>query len=94
LVALGGASATGATVFAKNSDRPPGECQPLVLLERASHPAGSTVRCQYIEIPQVRETARVLGSKPVWLWGFEHGVNEHGVAIGNETIFAREGPPI
>lgn len=92
MVAQGPATSAGATIFAKNSDRPPGECQPLVLVERAEHPAGATVRCQYIEIPQVRRTARVLGSKPVWLWGFEHGINEHGLAIGNETIFAREAP--
>jgi secernin len=50
------------------------------------------VRCQYVEIPQVRETARILGSRPTWLWGFEMGLNEHGVAIGNETIFAHEAP--
>ena len=92
MVALGSATAAGATVFAKNSDRPPGECQPLALAERAEHPEGATVRCQYIEIPQARRTHRVLGSQPVWLWGFEHGINEHGLAIGNETIFSREQP--
>lgn len=90
MVALGAAALHGRTLFAKNSDRPPGECQPLLLVERARHPSGATVRCQYIEVPQVAETWRVLGSRPVWLWGFEHGVNEHGLAIGNETIFGRE----
>jgi dipeptidase len=90
MVALGEAALHGKTLFAKNSDRPPGECQPLLLVERARHSPGATARCQYIEIPQVAETFRVLGSRPVWLWGFEHGVNEHGLAIGNETIFGRE----
>lgn len=92
MVALGSATSAGATIFGKNSDRPPGECQPLALVERAEHPPGATVQCQYVEIPQVSRTARVLGSQPVWLWGFEHGINEHGLAIGNETIFAREAP--
>ena len=92
VVALGEAALAGHVLFAKNSDRPPGECQPLIMLPRATHPAGAEVRCQYVSVPQVRETALVLGSRPVWLWGFEHGLNEHGVAIGNETVFAREAP--
>lgn len=92
VVALAPAAASGVVLFGKNSDRPPGEAQAPLLVERATHAPGATVRCQYVEIPQVRETARVLGSRPVWLWGFEMGLNEHGVAIGNETIFAHEAP--
>ncbi len=92
LVALGPATRRGHAIFAKNSDRPPGECQPLVLIERATHAKGARVRCQYLDVAQVRQTHRVLGSSPVWLWGFEHGLNEHGVAIGNETIFTHEAP--
>lgn len=92
IVALADAAADGVVLFGKNSDRPPGEPQAPVLFERATHASGATVRCQYVEIPQVRETARVLGSRPTWLWGFEMGLNEHGVAIGNETIFAHEAP--
>jgi len=92
IVALGSAAAGGVALFGKNSDRPPGEPQAPLLVERAQHPPGATVRCQYLEIPQVTETARVLGSRPTWLWGFEMGLNEHGVAIGNETIFAHEAP--
>jgi dipeptidase len=91
LVALGGASADGAAVFAKNSDRPAGGCQPLVQLPTARHRPGAQLRCQYIEVAQVIETARVIGSRPYWLWGFEHGLNEHGVAIGNHTVFTKDG---
>ena len=91
LVALGVATADGVTLFAKNSDRPAGESQPLIQLPRQQHPAGARVGCQYLEIDQVGETARLIGSRPFWLWGFEHGLNEHGVAIGNHTVFARDG---
>jgi secernin len=90
LVALRPATRDDATLFAKNSDRPPRECQRLVQLPRRRHPAGVPLRCQYVTVPQVAETAAVLGSQPWWLWGLEHGVNEHRVAIGNETVFARE----
>ncbi|MGH7268502.1 MAG: C69 family dipeptidase, partial [Candidatus Rokuibacteriota bacterium] len=92
LVVLGSDAAGGRTIFAKNSDRPPTECQPLFQAPRARHAPGGTVRCQYLEIPQAPETLAVLGSRPWWLWGFEHGVNEAGVAIGNEALPTREEP--
>src|SRR5262245_36254106 len=90
LVALAPATREGVTLFAKNSDRPPRECQRVVQLARRHHPPGARVRCQYVDVPQVEETAAVMGTQPYWLWGLEQGVNEHRVAIGNETVFARE----
>ena len=93
MVALAPATRAGVTLFAKNSDRPPRECQRIVQHQAARHDAGSGVRCQYLELPQVEETFAVVGSQPYWLWGFEHGVNEYRVAIGNETVFAKESLP-
>jgi dipeptidase len=91
LVALANSTADGSVLFAKNSDRPAAECQRLVQVPRRQHTRGAQLRCQYIEIEQVGETARLIGSQPFWLWGFEHGLNEHGVAIGNHTVFTRDG---
>ncbi|MCC7368518.1 MAG: C69 family dipeptidase [Chloroflexi bacterium] len=88
-VAVGAATAHGTVVFAKNSDRHPNECQPLFRAPRAQHAAGTTLRCQYIQIPQVTETWEVVGGRPWWLWGFETGVNEWGVAIGNEAVMSK-----
>jgi len=93
LVALAPATRDGVTIFAKNSDRPPRECQRIVTLPGARHAPGATVRCQYLDVPQVSETHAIVGSQPHWLWGLEHGVNSHRVAIGNETVFAREALP-
>src|SRR5689334_16968801 len=90
LVALPAATRDGVALFAKNSDRPPRECQRVVQLPRQRHGRGSRVRCQYVDVPQVAETAAILGTQPYWLWGLEQGVNEHRVAIGNETVFSRE----
>lgn len=85
LCVLGG----GAALFAKNSDRPVGEDQVV-----AAHPrrrAGGTVRTQYLELPDTGAHATVL-SRPTWLWGAEHGVNEHGVAVGNEMVLTVDDP--
>lgn len=83
-------TANGQVIFAKNSDRAVDECQPLRHVPRASHPADSVVRTQYLEIPQVEQTWEMIGSAPYWLWGFEIGVNEWGVTIGNEAVHTRE----
>jgi hypothetical protein len=91
LVALPGSTAGGATLFGKNSDRPPDELQ---VLER--YPAdrrAEPVRATHIEVdPGDHETIGLIGSRPWWMWGLEHGVNEAGVAIGNETIYTTEDP--
>jgi secernin len=75
---------SGGMVFAKNSDRPAGEVQLAVPFGRRAT-AGCTLRTQYLSIGDTGAHATFL-SCPTWLWGAEHGVNEHGVAIGNERV--------
>src|SRR5436190_14071887 len=88
-VAVGSATADGSVIFAKNSDRRANEAQPLHHSPRRRHPPGATLRTQYLEIPQVGETWELIGSRPYWLWGYEIGVNEWGVAIGNEAVMSK-----
>ena len=90
IVALGRHTRSGQTLFGKNSDRKAGECQPFVQILGAEHPPDAEVDCTHISIPQVRQTWRTMGHSPWWVWGFEHGVNEHGLAIGNQAVFSRE----
>jgi dipeptidase len=71
-------------VFAKNSDRPAGEVQITWPFGRRAS-AGCTLRTQYLKIGDTGAHATLL-SCPTWLWGAEHGVNEHAVAIGNERV--------
>jgi dipeptidase len=71
-------------IFAKNSDRPVGEVQ-LALPFGRRPTAGCTLRTQYLSIGDTGAHAVFL-SCPTWLWGAEHGVNEFGVAIGNERV--------
>lgn len=75
----------GSNLMAKNSDRPIGEAQALTWTDGAEHARGETVQCTYISVPQAEKTYGVLGSKPYWIWGYEMGVNEKGVMIGNEA---------
>ncbi|MFN7992839.1 MAG: C69 family dipeptidase [Bryobacteraceae bacterium] len=89
-VALHDATADGSVILAKNSDRPPMEAQPLVYRNGEQYGAGQTVKCTYIEIPQAAETYEHLGSKIWWAYGYEIGMNEHGVAIGNEAVWSKE----
>ncbi len=90
VVAVGAETAAGVTLFGKNSDRRADESQRFVQFVEASHPPQAQTQCTHIAIPQVPETYRVMGHSPWWVWGFEHGVNEYAVAIGNHSVFSNE----
>jgi hypothetical protein len=76
-------------LFGKNSDRPSAEAQLIEAYPR--RPGGGRLRTQYLELEDAGAYA-VIGARPDWLWGFEHGLNEHGVAIGNEKVWTKDDP--
>ena len=90
MVAVGNSTADGSVILAKNSDRQPNEAHVLARIPHARHSEGDTVKCTYIEVPQVPETYEVLLSKPFWIWGGEMGANECSVSIANEAVFTKE----
>jgi hypothetical protein len=92
LCALPTAAPTDVTVFAKNSDRPPLEPQ---VVEWHPPRQERATRATYVEIPgHDRPTIGFVGSRPSWMWGVEHGVNEAGVAVGNEAVFTTSDPTV
>lgn len=78
----------GGIYFAKNSDRGCNEPN-LTVFVKGGKREEKEVKCTYISIPQVEKVNSVLLVKPSWMWGAEIGVNEHGVAIGNEAVFTK-----
>ncbi|MFZ9157045.1 MAG: C69 family dipeptidase [Ilumatobacteraceae bacterium] len=90
LVARGTTTDDGRTLFAKNSDRPPGELQ---VIEFSEPRLEGITRATYLDIPgHTAPTLRAFISRPRWGWGAEHGVNIAGVAIGNATIYTTLDP--
>lgn len=87
LAAVGG----GRLLFAKNSDRPPGEAQ--VVVGAPGRPGRDEhLATQYLDLGADPGACATVLSRPTWLWGAEHGVNEHGVAVGNEKVWTLDDP--
>jgi len=89
MLAMADATTNGTTILGKNSDRPVFDCQTLVLHPPPQHSPEASIKLEYRTIPQVRQTCTTIGSSPYWCWGYEEGINEFGVAIGNEAIFTK-----
>jgi secernin len=89
VVALARATADGQTLFGHNSNRPRGEAQTVVRTPARSHAVGEKVRTPALELPQARQTYAVLAGRPAGVWGYQHGVNEHGVCAGVSAVRTR-----
>ena len=79
----------GVSWLAKNSDREAAEPQRLSRLPAVHGDNARQVRTTYIDVEQVADRHAVILSQPSWIWGAEMGVNERGLAIGNEAVFTR-----
>jgi hypothetical protein len=94
----------GPSFFGKNSDRHREEVQMLLwdsgdlgpYVDDAGSPppqyAEGPLRTLERVHPRFRHPYRALVSRPLWMWGAEMGLNERGVAIGNEAVFSRRRP--
>jgi secernin len=89
MVALPDATTQKCVVFGKNSDRPAGECQVLYDSASEDRPAGQTIHCAFVEVPDAPVPLRTIGCRPYWCWGYETGMNEAGVVGGNTAVYTR-----
>ncbi|HWR11843.1 MAG TPA: hypothetical protein VN445_08480 [Rectinemataceae bacterium] len=83
-------SISAGSFFGKNSDRQPDEPQTLCVVPRRA--ASAQARLGAKTYPVVDEGFAFVLSKPSWMGGGEMGMNEKGVAIGNEAVFSRFKP--
>jgi len=91
VLAAGNATRDGSIILAKNRDLSEYELQWLYRAPRQSHPPGTTVRLQYIEIPQANTTWAWVGSKSYTKkWGVGMGINEWGVSVADNDAPTRE----
>jgi secernin len=91
VLAAGNATSDGSIILAKNRDLSEYEVQWLYRAPRQSHPLGTTVKLQYIEIPQINVTWAWVGSKSYTKkWGVGMGINEWGVVVADNDAPTRE----
>jgi dipeptidase len=88
-VAMPSMTNDGSVIFGKNSDREPNEAQVLEYHPATEYSTGKSLKCTYLEIPQVIRTNAVLLSRPFWMWGAEIGASDKGVTIGNEAVWSK-----
>ena len=86
-VALPPATLNGTVILGKSADCQVNEALALVRIPNQKHLPGEAFKTAFIVIPQVEETHEVIMGKSFWTWGGEIGINEYGVAIGNEAVF-------
>jgi dipeptidase len=82
VVALPRATTNGRTLFGHNSNQPGGAGESLVRVCGRAFEPGESVRTPHVTLPQVRRTHTVLAGQARGQWGYEHGVNDCGVAVG------------
>jgi dipeptidase len=89
-VALSSVTLNKNVLFAKSADCEVNEANAIVRIPRRKHVKGEALRITHLVIPQAEETYEVFLTKAFWTYGCEIGVNEYGLAMGEEAVFTTE----
>src|SRR5574342_353238 len=77
-------------LFAKSADCEVNEANAIVRIPRKKHVRGESVRVTHLVIPQAEETYEIFLTKAFWTYGCEIGINEYGLAMGEEAVFTTQ----
>ncbi len=91
-VALPDSTTDHSVILAKSSDCEANESQYIYRVPAQSHIPGEEIKTAHIVIPQASKTYEAVISRSFWTWGGELGINEHGLAVGNEAVFSNVNP--
>ena len=89
MVALARTTQDGHVYFGHNSNRPRADAASLVRTPARSFAPGESVERPWVHLPQSRHTWAVLAGRAGTEWGYQHGVNEKGVAVGATPVRTR-----
>jgi secernin len=86
-VALPTSTVNKSMILGKSADCQVNEAHALVRFPGHKHLPGEAFKATHLVVPQAEETYEVILGKSFWTWGAEIGINEFGVAIGNEAVY-------
>jgi dipeptidase len=89
-VALPSVTRDKSVLFAKSADCEVNEANAIVRIPGKKHVKGETVRITHLVLPQAEETFEIFLTKAFWTYGCEIGINEFGLAMGEEAVFTTE----
>jgi secernin len=89
-VALSAVTRDKSVLFAKSADCEVNEANAIVRIPAKKHVKGEAVRVTHLVIPQAEETYEIFLTKAFWTYGCEIGINEYGLAMGEEAVFTTE----
>jgi hypothetical protein len=92
VVALAPTVIDGHTIFGHNCNRPGNEVLSLVQVSGRNFEPGETAATPWMRVPQRGRSHAVLAGQVQGQWGYQHGVNEHNVAIGQTDLLTRLAP--
>lgn len=91
LMAQGSAVAGGkGTIISKNRDVGANTLVEIGVHEQARHAEGEVYQAAYIDVPQVAETYKFIGSRSAGRWGYGMGINEHQVIVADNDAPSRD----